>query len=60
MATDKCSQSRQHEQGFSRFWLTVTQLYAGDPKKVVLFLGFLLTFSYLCKWKAKMLQSEAE
>jgi hypothetical protein len=31
MATDKCSQSRQHEQGFSRFWLTVTQLYAGDP-----------------------------
>ena len=22
MATDKCSQSRQHEQGFSRFWLT--------------------------------------
>ena len=34
MATDKCSQSRQHEQGFSRFWLIVTQLYAGDPKFV--------------------------
>ena len=30
MATDKCSQSIQHEQGFSRFWLIVTQLYAGD------------------------------
>ena len=52
--------SLPEQKGFRGFVLLDTQDFTGEPKKVVLFLGFLLTFSYLCKWKAKMLQSEAE